>query len=189
MATHMAANQIRAQLWRAWRLVTEQPLCVFTVLALCGYKITAFVMLLCYCAANRHIETQPSPLRTKPHHHGRDQGHEAIRNAPCPVGFVVNSRGRRLYYRILTRSDQPPTCLVVLLHGYAAHFNRPTYLAFASALLEQGIAVASLDLEGHGCFLPIQPHATCMYEGVGVVRAIDLEGHGSVSAKGLPLSE
>jgi len=40
--------------------------------------------------------------------------------------------------------------MLVLLHGYAAHFNRPKYIAFVQMLLSAGIAVATIDLEGHG---------------------------------------
>ena len=37
-----------------------------------------------------------------------------------------------------------------LIHGYAAHFNRPTYGPFLKELMDKGIAVATIDLEGHG---------------------------------------
>ena len=50
--------------------------------------------------------------------------------------------------------------LVFLVHGYAAHFNRPSYVQLLRELLENKIAVATIDLEGHGyseglrCFMP-----------------------------------
>jgi len=82
--------------------------------------------------------------------HGSDEGHASGRNAPRPNGFMINSRGRKLYYRVIIPKSQQPTCLVILLHGYAAHFNRPGSVKFVQELLARNFAVATMDFEGHG---------------------------------------
>ena len=132
-----------------WRSITDYPLCVFTALAFINGAV-AFVLLLAYSSTNRTIEECEARESIALRKHGRDGGDDALRNTTCPLGFLINTRGRKLYYRVLTPDDGDARCLMVLLHGYAAHFNRPTYMVFLRDLLAKGIAVATLDLEGHG---------------------------------------
>jgi alpha-beta hydrolase superfamily lysophospholipase len=135
---------------RIWACIIEYPLCAFALIALAGYQLVALVMLLVYVNTNRTIEYHDSQERMRTETHGVHKGDAALRNAPCPVGFIVNSRGRKLYYRVLMPEAREAKCVLLLIHGYAAHFQRPLYIAYLQMLLAKGIAVATLDLEGHG---------------------------------------
>jgi alpha-beta hydrolase superfamily lysophospholipase len=63
--------------------------------------------------------------------------------------YVVNARQQRLNLRLSWPPSSPESILLVL-HGYGAHSNRPTFRALCEALVAEGIAVLSLDFHGHG---------------------------------------
>jgi len=145
-----------------WHFVSRYALYLYAILALMGYTNTAIIGLLAYGAANSPKDyEEKTPIRGHEaaddsttrsiRRHGSYLADLSGRNAPRPVSYFENSRGRRIYYRVmLPPRKEPPRSLVFLIHGYAAHFNRPTYAPLLQELLAEGIAVATIDLEGHG---------------------------------------
>ena len=73
---------------------------------------------------------------------------EAI-NLPATEFFVVNDRQQRLHLRFSWPPSSPESVLLVL-HGYGAHSNRPPFRALCEAFVAEGIGVISLDFHGHG---------------------------------------
>ncbi len=47
-------------------------------------------------------------------------------------------------------SSKAPSAIVYFVHGYGSHCNRPTYVVLFERLLALGVAVITIDLEGHG---------------------------------------
>jgi len=84
-----------------------------------------------------------------------NQGAPLSLNSPESEEFVINSRGQKLHVRSSwpsTRSEtkRDPRGLVVFLHGYASHINRPTHVYLAEKYNAQGMAYVGLDFHGHG---------------------------------------
>lgn len=63
------------------------------------------------------------------------------------TGSFQTNDGLQLFTRQWTPPDAPKACLI-LTHGYGEHSGR--YEAFARVLVEQGIALYTYDLRGHG---------------------------------------
>ena len=150
-----------------WWYMCTYSLWLWAIAALLGYTNTAIVGLLCYGFCNtpkegeekvaiRGKETGDKRLRR----HGSFSYDSTGRNAPRPASYFTNSRGANIYYRLMLPPNEAPVGLVFLIHGYSAHFNRPTYIPFLTELMDKGVAVATVDLEGHGysdgirCYLP-----------------------------------
>lgn len=71
-------------------------------------------------------------------------------NLPKTTEFVYNERGQRLHVRTSWPASGSPQALVVLLHGYAAHINRPSYGYMQDRFNQRDIAVVGIDFHGHG---------------------------------------
>jgi acylglycerol lipase len=54
----------------------------------------------------------------------------------------------KIYQQSWQPADRPVRAIIAIVHGYAEHSHR--YLHVATALVEQGFAVHSFDLRGHG---------------------------------------
>lgn len=131
--------------------------------------------------ASLDLARAPQAQQRASQRHGSDEGSASGRNTPRPNGFMVNSRGRKLYYRVLLPdSTDPPSCLMILLHGYAAHFNRPGSVIYIKELLAKNVAVATLDFEGHGYSEGLRCHIKDVGDFVAdVVQFVDLTQSGA----------
>ena len=65
--------------------------------------------------------------------------------------FVFNSRGERLHVRSTWPTDENAIRGVILsLHGYCAHINRPAHSLLSESLVGQGWVYVTVDFHGHG---------------------------------------
>lgn len=73
-------------------------------------------------------------------------------NLPLSSDYFVNTRGQRIQYRITW-----PTCditqmqgVIVFMHGYAAHTNRPIQRFLTQKFISQQYAYVTFDFHSHG---------------------------------------
>ena len=71
-------------------------------------------------------------------------------NAPRTSEFVINDRGQRLHVRSRWPGEGDPLGVVLSLHGYGAHSNRPTHVFLANELTAANYAYITLDFHSHG---------------------------------------
>ena len=69
-------------------------------------------------------------------------------NLPRSNGFVYNSRHQKLHFRLFYDHNQPIKALIVYLHGYSAHINKPNYRYMAEQAVLHQTAVVFLDFHG-----------------------------------------
>ena len=63
-------------------------------------------------------------------------------------GALAGTGGVSLFWRHLAPVDRPPRGVVAVVHGFAEHLGR--YDALLAHLAGRGLAVAAVDLRGHG---------------------------------------
>jgi len=74
-------------------------------------------------------------------------------NSPKSSEYITNSNGQVLHIRShvsLTDTSKPPTAVIISLHGYASHGNRPPHDYIGRELNLKNIAYINLDFHGHG---------------------------------------
>ena len=65
--------------------------------------------------------------------------------------FAINSRNQRLHIRSFwPQNDVEVRGIIIFLHGYAAHGNRPTQPYVSSQFLNKGFGYITFDFHGHG---------------------------------------
>lgn len=71
-------------------------------------------------------------------------------NMPMSEEFLYNRRGNYLHVRTLWPADTEPSALVVFLHGYSSHANRPPIKYMSEQALGNSFAFVTIDFYGHG---------------------------------------
>eukprot|EP00002_Diphylleia_rotans_P016432 TRINITY_DN3197_c0_g1_i1.p1 TRINITY_DN3197_c0_g1~~TRINITY_DN3197_c0_g1_i1.p1 ORF type:complete len:362 (+),score=75.40 TRINITY_DN3197_c0_g1_i1:59-1144(+) len=99
---------------------------------------------------------------------------------------VFGSNRTRLHVRSQWPIDSQPRAICVVMHGYAAHINRPQFAHLADALVAKRIAFVSFDFHGHGysdgqrCYVKKYTHL--MDDCQAVIDAIYADAAGSHAA-------
>jgi len=72
-------------------------------------------------------------------------------NIPKTNEYITNNRKQKLHVRSYwPQDDEKCKCIVIFLHGYASHINRPLHQYISSQMNNNSIAYITIDINGHG---------------------------------------
>lgn len=64
--------------------------------------------------------------------------------------YIIDNKGNTLHVRTFWPESGEPTALVVFMHGYASHINRPHHRYVSEKFVGENYAYATMDFHGHG---------------------------------------